>query len=533
MISNTFYPTPKNIIEKMLSKTDFKYHKYILEPSGGKGNIIDVIAEKTKHSRYGKPIVDTIEIESDLQSILKDKECNLIHDDFLTFNPCRKYSLIIMNPPFAQDEGCKHLLKAIDIQKRGGEIVCILNAETIKNPYSNNRNKLARLLDEYEADVEYIQNAFSNSERKTDVEIALIYINIPNNYKNNLILDNLKNKIRIKQPEVSQDIISNDPMEQAIQRFNFEIKAGLGLIYNYNSMLPVIQNDLKEESFSYPILDIRMHNSQRGSSNNNIINDYVEEVRHKYWKGLIDMDVFRQLLTTNLITQFNDKLEELRQYDFTKFNIQQVMGELENQLAVSVEDTIYKLFKDFTYKYAYDEFSSNVYLYDGWKTNKCYKINDRKVIMPNVDGFDSWDGNKFQPSYNAEGKLRDIEKSLNYLDGGRTKTKDDIRDILNNAKKTQQSKKIEFKYFYATFYKKKTCHLEWKDKELIKKLNIFGSKREGALPPSYGVKTYDSMTQKEKEVVNSFEGKEEYAKTMQNKKFYLYEGSNIKMLGGM
>ena len=40
-----------------------------------------------------------------------------------------------MNPPFS--EGDKHLLKAINIMKNGGQIVCILNAETIKNPYSN------------------------------------------------------------------------------------------------------------------------------------------------------------------------------------------------------------------------------------------------------------------------------------------------------------------------------------------------------------------------------------------------------------
>ena len=275
---------------------------------------------------------------------------------------------------------------------------------------------------------------------------------------------------------------------------------------------------------------MNIRGSQRGSTSQDIINQYVEEVRYKFWSGLIDMGTFRQLLTTNLIDQFNDKLEELRQYDFTEFNIKQVMADLEIQLQVSVEDTIYGLFQDFTCKYNYDEYSSNVHLFDGWKTNKSWKINDKKIVYPRLNGFDSYDGS-FQPFYGVEGTIRDIEKSLNYLDGGRTESTDDIRDILKKAKDNQQSKKVEFKYFYIDFYKKGTGHIIWKDKELIKKLNIFGSRREGSLPPSYGKKVYSDMTQAEKAVVDSFEGEKEYNKTMQNKNFYLSSvGGNLLQL---
>ena len=228
---------------------------------------------------------------------------------------------------------------------------------------------------------------------------------------------------------------------------------------------------------------------------------------------------------------FNDKLEELRGYDFTKFNIQQVMTELEINLSTSVEDTIYELFKDFTRKYSYNEFSSNVHLYDGWKTNDCFKINNKRVIVPYMNGFDSYNG-RFQPHYGVEGRIRDIEKSLNYLDGGRTESTDDIFEILKKAKETGQSKKVEFKYFFIDFYKKQTAHIIWKDKDLIKKLNIFGSKREGSLPPSYGKKAYDEMAKEEQTVIDSFQGKADYEKTMQNKGFYLGSvGSNLLMLG--
>jgi hypothetical protein len=82
-----------------------------------------------------------------------------------------------MNPPFAN--GDLHLLKAIDIQKNGGKIVCILNAETIDNPYSNTRKLLANTLNKYNAEIKYYENAFVGSERTTVVCVAVVYIDIP------------------------------------------------------------------------------------------------------------------------------------------------------------------------------------------------------------------------------------------------------------------------------------------------------------------------------------------------------------------
>ena len=50
-----------------------------------------------------------------------------------------------MNPPFAQGE--KHLLKALEMQERGGAIICILNAETIRNPNNLTRVTVNGLLE--------------------------------------------------------------------------------------------------------------------------------------------------------------------------------------------------------------------------------------------------------------------------------------------------------------------------------------------------------------------------------------------------
>ena len=85
---------------------------------------------------------------------------HIVADDFLSFEAFKQYDLILMNPPFSN--GDRHLLKALDIQKvHGGSVVCILNAETLRNPYTETRKALVRLLEEYHADIEYIEDAYN------------------------------------------------------------------------------------------------------------------------------------------------------------------------------------------------------------------------------------------------------------------------------------------------------------------------------------------------------------------------------------
>ena len=40
-----------------------------------------------------------------------------------------------------------------------------------------------------------------------------------------------------------------------------------------------------------------------------------------------------------------------------------------------------KIFDEFSIKYNYSDFATNIHYYNGWKTNKAYKIN-KKVILP-------------------------------------------------------------------------------------------------------------------------------------------------------
>ena len=120
-----------------------------------------------------------------MQAILEKQQptVTLIDTDFLQYSGRDNFDLIIANPPF--DQGDLHLLKAIDVMYRG-EIIFLLNAETIRNPYTNTRKELAKRLNELNAEVEFIQDAFLDAERKTSVEVALVYIKIERNIEEDL-----------------------------------------------------------------------------------------------------------------------------------------------------------------------------------------------------------------------------------------------------------------------------------------------------------------------------------------------------------
>ena len=192
MNNKNFYPTPRDLIQKMISGVKLEECKTILEPSAGKGDIVEYILNREVYRYRHKPKIDCIELDKDLQATLKGQGFKVIHDDFLTFDTFKKYDLIVMNPPF--DNGEKHLLKALEIQKNGGSIICLLNAETLNNPFSNTRKDLARQLEEYGASIEFIQNGFTAAERKTDVETALVKVLIPPKEQESALFENLRQK---------------------------------------------------------------------------------------------------------------------------------------------------------------------------------------------------------------------------------------------------------------------------------------------------------------------------------------------------
>lgn len=388
------YPTPQKIIDKMLDGLDFTMIKSVLEPSAGKGNIVEAIIERINQYNTSclykrlkvEHDIDCIEINQNLQHILKGKGFRIVHDDFLTYDTMKEYSIVIMNPPFSN--GCKHLLKALELQKRnGGAVVCLLNAETLKNPCTNDRLDLKRKLTEYNAKIEFIRDAFLDAERKTAVEIALVKVQLPEVHRESFILEWLRKaqEKREYQEEENTQLSDSDFFRAIVNQYNMEVEAGIKLIKEYYAMKPFILSEFgkdKETGNTIQtggcILSLDIHTNRDKYNNKLSVNEYIREVRKKYWKALFENPKFIGQLTNNLQQDFYNKIEEMKDYDFSLYNIYQLKIDIQKKVVKGIEDTIIELFDELSHKYSYwDETSKNIHYYNGWKSNKAWIINKK------------------------------------------------------------------------------------------------------------------------------------------------------------
>ncbi|MDU3181733.1 MAG: DUF4942 domain-containing protein [Lachnospiraceae bacterium] len=512
-----FYPTPEELLEKITEGCNWTKIHAILEPSAGKGDIVTFLQKKAKANYMKEYDVDCIEREPELQMILKGKGMRVVYDDFLSFETRKRYDLIIMNPPFS--EGDEHLLKALELQKDGGNIICILNAETIRNLYSVKRKALKQKLDQYHAEITFMQDTFMNAERKTSVEIAVVKVMIPRKPAKSFIFEELKKaKLeKVLQDKTVTDVAENDFVKATIQRYEIEVDACLAFIHEYQGLKPYIMNSLKETNYDIPILSLKYLDHNFDDTEENAV---VCSIRKKYWKALFADERFTGAMTSQQRQDYMNQVDVLADYDFNLYNIKTLQIQMTQNLISGIEECIINLFDELTHEYSYlPETGRNTHYYNGWCTNKAHIIN-KKVIIPRHDVYSNiW--NKFTYSFRVSEKLRDMEKVFDYLAGIPTGNTHGLSQILNVAEENQQSKNIECKYFTVTFYKKGTCHIVFKDMDLLKKFNIFGSQKKGWLPPAYGKKSYDDMTKEEQAVIDAFEGKKAYEQMMDSPEHYL------------
>lgn len=116
-----FFPTPRPLIDRMLDTADIQPGMKVLEPSAGKGDILDAIKER-------HPDADTHAVEQNhtLRDLLTAKGHNLVGDDAMTHKG--EYDRIVMNPPFENGQDQQHVKKAYESLKPGGKLVAVVGA---------------------------------------------------------------------------------------------------------------------------------------------------------------------------------------------------------------------------------------------------------------------------------------------------------------------------------------------------------------------------------------------------------------------
>jgi len=105
-----FYPTPSGLAGRLFAGIDWTRIKSILEPSAGKGDLIECALRMRERMRHGfsrsrrEFSIDCIELDPDLRALLVGKGYRVVHDDFLTYYTRKRYDLILMNPPFSNGD---------------------------------------------------------------------------------------------------------------------------------------------------------------------------------------------------------------------------------------------------------------------------------------------------------------------------------------------------------------------------------------------------------------------------------------------
>ena len=381
-----------------------------------------------------------------------------------------------------------------------------------------NGMSLPALLRKYEAEVEYIDNAFHDAERTTDVSIAMVYIDIPRPEQESMIWEKLQEAEKAEQEEMPEnsEVISSDPIDAAVAMYNAEAKASQMLIREYKILTGRFQ--LKENEGQ--IISMYVGHQKRPE-----VNNFMKALRGKYWRTLMENPKFTGQLTSKLQSKYHDMVRQLADYEFSRYNIDRIHIEMMAELTQGAKDAIMELFEKFTVTHCYNRTveNGNVHYFNGWKTNQAYKVG-KKVIIPTYGLYSDW-RDKFDV-YSTYSLLADMEKALNYLGGNMTMYVDleyQLRKYLDSG----QNRNIPLRYFNISLYKKGTAHITFTNQELMDRFNIFAAQQKGWLPPSYGKKEYSAMDSEEKAVVDSFQGEEAYAQVMADPGRYLCTDSQL------
>ncbi len=155
----------------MLELADIQPGDHILEPSAGKGDILDMI-----RLHHPENEITAFERNSTLFDVLEAKGHAVERGDFLEHQD--KYNQIIMNPPFEKGADITHIRHAYDLLDLNGKLIAIMS----EGPFfrsDTQAKEFRNWLEEVEGESEQLpEDAFNNTEafRKTGVRTRIVTI---------------------------------------------------------------------------------------------------------------------------------------------------------------------------------------------------------------------------------------------------------------------------------------------------------------------------------------------------------------------
>lgn len=471
MFNEEFYPTPPPVAHRMMRSLSKDAERF-LEPSAGKGDLAHIVRGESEGYRQRRE-VDCIETDYELVEILRGKDFRVVGNDFLTYPGVCCYDAIVMNPPFS--EGVRHLLHAWDFM-HDGEIVCLLNAETIRNPYTAERRRLMEIIGQH-GRVDELGQCFRTSQRSCDVEVAMVYLRkqSPDDLPDLWATDSEERRhddwtgpeeaaVAIRDELGNMEQYYNEATSHMLKAFTHLRKAAVYMNANR------INADYGEYP-KIPGIAFRNVNAARA--------EWSTQFRRDSWKEVFDRMQFHRWLDKKQRDAFIRDIERDSTIPFTADNIKGTLANILEQRTHLFELSCWSVFEELT-RY----FKGNTNHTEGWKSNSDCKVN-KKLVFPYGCSFsdDSSYGTLYRSFslWRNQGMIdiyNDLDRCLCVLKHSNFDHCFTVGAALDGAFKTlghqfkaPYNNRCQSQFFDITFYQKGTVHLKWRDEELMKRFN--------------------------------------------------------------
>lgn len=468
-----FYPTPTEVVERMLMGVDVT-DKYILEPSAGSGNIVDVLNQR------GVKQVYACEIDAKLRKVLSGK-CNVIGADFLslTSEDISHIDMIVMNPPFSKCED--HILHAYDIAPEGCHIITLCNNDMLRYLHSAKRRRIKELIKIYGHEEEY-GNCFAKAERHTDCNIGCINLYKPRTGANEFS-DFFFNESDDYENSDVQGIMPYNAIRDIVNRY-------VSAVRQFNVVMEA-SRDINNLTSVFDSTPIKFGAFWVGEKRSTEIDRDVfrKELQKAAWRQVfksLDMDKY---VTKAVREQINKFVERQENIPFTMNNIFRTLEMIVATHGNRMEQTLIDAF-DTICSFSADNSTAG----EKWKTNSNYMIN-RRFIVPYMTDGERWGYSNEYVELRTWGnntqQIEDVIRALCYITGTPYEQTAHLSSFVNNNKlewrkwhdmeivcmenKDECGRVVHTSGYRGFFrirgYKKGTMHFEFLDEEVWAKFN--------------------------------------------------------------
>lgn len=459
-----FYPTPEEVINTMMMGENF-IGKTILEPSAGKGNIVDWL----KANGAGKVIA--CEKDKNLQKLLTGK-CEILADDFLsvTAEQVSHVDYIVMNPPFS--EGIRHILHAFEIAPAGCIIIALCNSHSVSRGWQDNstKQKLLETIELYGCE-EYLGSVFEDAERNTDVTVSMVKL-----YKEGEGVEEFadymfSNEADILDANETEGLVQYNVVRDMVNRYISAVRLfdeTMAAAEKINSI--ACFGGEKDGYLPVRFVTVNASNSVVRISRQ----QYKKALQKYYWRRIFSKLNMEKYATQRLREQINRFVEQQTYVPFTMHNIYQVLNMVIQTTSQRMDKAIEEAF-DTICSFSADNSTAG----EKWKTNANYMVN-KKFIVPYMTSYDTrYPTDYVRLSYsNYEQQIEDVLKALCYITGSDYDKHIGLNRFINDTRKSWGTW-YEWNFFRIKAFKKGTMHFEFLDEDIWMKFNQTVAKLRG------------------------------------------------------